>query len=54
MEELRRCIVNHTFETIMSKEKQMSPSMITQYQGVEFMLKFCFTTGHYNASSLLS
>ena len=39
VEELRRCIVNHTFETIMSKEKQMSPSMITQYQGVEFMLK---------------
>ena len=38
-EELRRCIVNHTFEAVMSKEKQMSPVMLNQYQGVEFMLK---------------
>ena len=38
-EELRRCIVNHTYESIMSKEKQMSPAMLSQYPGVEFMLK---------------
>lgn len=38
-EELRRCIVNHTFESVMSREKQMSPVMLNQYQGVEFMLK---------------
>ena len=38
-EELRRCIVSHTYEAVLSKEKQMSPSMLSQYEGVEFMLK---------------
>ena len=38
-EELRRCIVSHTFDSVMSKEKQISPAMLNQYPGVEFMLK---------------
>lgn len=38
-EELRRSIVNHTFESIMSKEKQVSPTMLAEYPDAQFMLK---------------
>ena len=38
-EELRRSIVSHTFESVMSKEKQLSPAMLTQYPDAQFMLK---------------
>ncbi len=39
VEELRRCIVNQTFETLMKKDKQMTPALREQYPGAEFMLK---------------
>jgi len=39
VEELRRCIVNQTYTSIMSKEKMMSPAMLKQYPGAEYMLK---------------
>lgn len=39
VEELRRCIVNQTFETLMKKGKQMTPALREQYPGAEFMLK---------------
>jgi len=39
VEELRRCIVNQTYASIMSKEKMMSPAMLKQYPGAEYMLK---------------
>lgn len=39
VEELRRSIVSHTFESIMSKEKQISPTMLTKYPDAQFMLK---------------
>lgn len=39
VEELRRCIVNQTFENLMSKEKQMTPFLLSQYPGAEYMLK---------------
>lgn len=38
-EELRRSIVNHTFESLMSKEKKISPAMQAEYPNVQFMLK---------------
>jgi predicted nuclease of restriction endonuclease-like (RecB) superfamily len=38
-EELRRCIVNQTFESLLSKEKQISPAMLTEYPNAQFMLK---------------
>ena len=38
-DELRRSIVSHTFESVMSKEKQLSPAMLTQYPDAQFMLK---------------
>jgi len=38
-EELRRCIINQTYESVMSKEKMMSPAMLEQYPGAEYMLK---------------
>lgn len=38
-EELRRCIVNQTYSSVMSKEKMMSPLLKEQYKGAEFMLK---------------
>ena len=37
--ELRRCIVNQTYASVMSKEKMMSPAMLKQYPGAEYMLK---------------
>ena len=39
VEELRRCIVNQTFASIMSKEKMMNPALLKQYPGAEHMLK---------------
>jgi len=38
-EELRRCIVNQTYASVMSKDKMMSPAMLKQYPGAEYMLK---------------
>lgn len=38
-EELRRCIVNQTYSSVMSKEKMMSPMLKDHYKGVEFLLK---------------
>ncbi|MCQ2147191.1 MAG: hypothetical protein MJZ16_06710, partial [Bacteroidales bacterium] len=32
-EELRRCIVNQTFESVMSKEKMLSPAILNTYPG---------------------
>ena len=37
--ELRRCIVNQTFENLMKKGKQMTPTLLEQYPGAEYMLK---------------
>lgn len=39
VEELRRCIVNQTFENLMKKDKQMTPALLTQFPGAEYMLK---------------
>lgn len=39
VEELRRSIVNQTYSAIMSKEKMLSPSLLNQYPGVNYMLK---------------
>lgn len=39
VEELRRCIVNQTYDSIMSKEKMMNPALLKQYPGAEYMLK---------------
>lgn len=38
-EELRRCIVNQTFASLMDKEKMMSPKLLAEYPQSEFMLK---------------
>lgn len=38
-EELRRCIVNQTYASLMGKEKMLSPKMLAQYPNTEFMLK---------------
>ena len=38
-QELRRCIVNQTYDSIMSKEKMMNPALLKQYPGAEYMLK---------------
>ena len=38
-EELRRCIVNHTYSSLMDKEKMFSPRMLAEYPNTEFMLK---------------
>ena len=37
--ELRRSIVSQTYGSIMSKEKQFTPAMLSQYPGASFMLK---------------
>ena len=39
VEELRRCIVNQTYDSIMSKEKMMNPALLKHYPGAEYMLK---------------
>ena len=38
-EELRRCIVNQTYSSLMDKEKMLSPKMFTEYPNAEFILK---------------
>ena len=38
-EELRRCIVNQTYSSLMEKEKMLSPKMFTEYPNAEFILK---------------
>ncbi|WP_455585845.1 PDDEXK nuclease domain-containing protein [Bacteroides sp.] len=38
-EELRRCIVNQTYSSLMDKDKMLSPKMITEYPNTEFILK---------------
>lgn len=38
-EELRRCIVNQTYASLMDKDKMLSPKMLTEYPNTEFMLK---------------
>ncbi len=38
-EELRRCIVNQTFSSLMDKEKMLSPRLLADYPQSEFMLK---------------
>lgn len=38
-EELRRCIVNQTYSSVMSKEKMMSPLLKEYHKGAEFILK---------------
>ena len=38
-QQLRRCIINQTFEALMSKEKQMTSAMLEEYPGAEYMLK---------------
>ena len=37
--ELRRSIVSQTYGSIMSKEKQFTPAMLSQYPGASFLLK---------------
>ena len=39
VEELRRCIVNQTYDSLMAKEKMMSPKLLQRQEGIEFMLK---------------
>lgn len=38
-EELRRCIVNQTYSSLMDKEKMFFPRMLVEYPNTEFMLK---------------
>lgn len=38
-EELRRCIVNQTFASLMDKEKMMSPKLLAEYPQSEFILR---------------
>ena len=38
-EELRRCIVNQTYSSLMEKEKMLSPKMFAEYPNAEFILK---------------
>ena len=38
-EELRRCIVNQTYLSLMDKDKMMSPKLLADYPNTEFMLK---------------
>lgn len=38
-EELRRCIVNHTYDSIMSKEKMFSPTLKAAFPNADYMLK---------------
>lgn len=38
-EELRRCIVNQTYASLMNKDKMLSPKLLSEYPKTEFMLK---------------
>lgn len=37
--ELRRCIVNQTYSSLMDKEKMLSPRLLAEYPNADFMLK---------------
>ena len=37
--ELRRCIVNQTYSSLMDKEKMLSPKLLADYPNADFMLK---------------
>ena len=37
--ELRRCIVNQTYSTLLDKEKMLSPQLLKDYPSSEYMLK---------------
>ena len=37
--ELRRCIVNQTYASLMEKDKMLSPKMLAEYPNAELMLK---------------
>ena len=38
-EELRRCIVNQTYSTLLDKEKMLSPQLLKDYPSSEYLLK---------------
>lgn len=38
-EELRRCIINQTYASLMNKDKMLSPKLLSEYPKTEFMLK---------------
>lgn len=38
-EELRRCIVNQTYSTLLDKDKMLSPQLIAEYPSSEYLLK---------------
>ena len=38
-DEIRRCIVNQTYSSLMSKDKMLSPKIKAEYSNVEFILK---------------
>lgn len=38
-EELRRCIINQTYASILDKDKMLSPVLLDQYPSAEFLLK---------------
>jgi len=38
-EELRRCIVNQTYFSLLDKDKMMSPQLLAKYPSSEFILK---------------
>ncbi|MBE6338163.1 MAG: DUF1016 domain-containing protein [Lentimicrobiaceae bacterium] len=38
-EELRRCIVNQTYASLMNRDKMLSPKLLSEYPKTEFMLK---------------
>ena len=38
-EELRRCIVNQTYSTLLDKEKMLSPQLLANYPDSEYLLK---------------
>lgn len=39
LRELRRCIVNQTYSTLLDKEKMLSPQLLRDYPSSEYMLK---------------
>ncbi len=39
LRELRRCIVNQTYSTILDKEKMLSPQLLRDYPSSEYLLK---------------
>ena len=38
-EELRRCIINQTFSSLMDKDKMLSPKLLAEYPQSEYMFK---------------